>query len=162
MCKRLDLSEQQYQFWLGVLFMMLSTLDPRQPTLFDGIVTNLFTNRETAVGVTISRYTKHKCLLSDRGFSSSIAVTGVDCIEFNLRHDAFIRYVFTRREGFVPRGLLDPRRRRRLLEQMAPTLVVDYRVDDLDQLRMFNLNVINQSHGRVFCATDTGIEIHGM
>lgn len=161
LCKRLDLSELQYQHWLGVLFMMLAELESPEghENIFDGIVRALFNVKTTAVMVTISRHTNDKCLLSDRSFSSSIAKVGMDCIEFNLRHDSFIRFVFTNRAALLPADL-GPRRAA-MLERMEPTLAMDYRLDDREGLAMYNLNVINQSHSRVFCSVNTGILVAG-
>ena len=161
-CKRLDLTEVQYQHWLGVLFMMLTAFEnpDGQESFFDGTVRTLFNKKTTAVLVTISRYTQDKCLLSDRSVSSSIAKAGVDCLEFNLRHDAFIRFAFTNRAALIrPENAA---RYAELIEQMEPTLVMDYRLDDREHLAMFNLNVINQSHGHVYCATDQGILVAGV
>lgn len=156
MCKQLGLSELQYQHWLGVLFMMLTALENAegQENLFDGIVRALFNGKTTAVMVTISRHTDDKCLLSDRSFSSSIARVGMDCIEFNLRHDAFIRFVFVNRAAFLQPELVP--RHAAMLETMKPSLAMDYRLDDREGLAMYNLNVINQSHSRVFCCVDSG------
>lgn len=159
MCKRLGLSELQYQHWLGVLFMMLTSFENSKgkENFFDGIVRDLFNTKTTAVAVAILRYTEDKCLLSDRSFSSSIARVGVDCIEFNLRHDSFIRFVFTNRAALLQSDIFP--RHAAMLEKMEPTLFVDYRLDDLDGLAAYNLNVINQSHSRVFCCVDKGIII---
>lgn len=158
-CKRLGLSELQYQYWLGVLFMMLTSFESSNgnDNFFDGVVRSLFNNKTTGVGVMICRYTQDKCLLSDRSFSSSIAEVGVDCIEFNLRHDSFIRFVFANRAVFLPTK--PSPRQAAMLEMMKPTLAVDYRLDDRGSLAVYNLNVINQSHSRVFCCVDKGIVV---
>lgn len=157
MCKQLSLPDLQYQQWLAVLFMLLTELEYAEgkESLFDGIVRALFNVKTTAVMVTISRHMNDKCLLCDRSFSSSIARVGIDCIEFNLRHDAFIRFVFANRATLLPLDL-GPQRTA-MLEKMEPTLVVDYRLDDRGGLAAYNLNVINQSHSRVFCSVSSGI-----
>ena len=155
MCKRLGLSDIQYHHWLATLFMMLTELSPGRESMFDGIVRQMFTDKKHAVGVMISMYTKEKCLLSDRSFSTNLREPHVDGMDFNLRHDAFIRYVFASRKAMLP-----PNTRPNLMalcETLDPKVDVYYFVDDMTQLRYFNMNVINQSHSRVFCAAKEGI-----
>lgn len=160
-CKRLGLSLQQYQQWLGVLFMLLAEMKgPNgQESLFDGMIRSLFNKRTTAVMVTISRHTEDKCLLSDRSFNSPINADGMLCFEFNLRHDTFIRYVFADRAAWLPTEI--PPHFMTALDVMEPIFSIDYRVDDRAALSLYNLNAVNQCHSRVFCCVDSGILIAG-
>lgn len=76
-------------------------------------------------------------------------------MDFNLQHNAFIRYVFASRAV-----LLQPNIHPDLIamsETLDPTVNTFYLVDDMEQLRNFNMNVINQSHSRVFCSAKDGI-----
>ncbi|MES2356357.1 MAG: hypothetical protein V4568_18545 [Pseudomonadota bacterium] len=155
LCKRLGLSDIQYQQWLATLFMMLSELSSGQETLFDSLVRSLFTDKKHAVGVMISMYTNEKCLLSDRSFSTSLQHPHADGLDFNLRYNAFIRYVFANRTGLLPQNTRpDLIALSKTLEQRV---YVSYCVDDMSQLRNFNMNVINQSHSFVYCAAKAGI-----
>ncbi|MDP9123356.1 MAG: hypothetical protein M3N82_01940 [Pseudomonadota bacterium] len=150
-CKVLGLTRDQYTVWLGTQFMLLSDVATDQDSLFDQIVNSLFTNPAVVVLVWIGKYTEHRCMLSDRAATSSINLPGVDCIEFNLRHDAFIRYVFRHRNMFRPELT------QQQIDAMPKVFNVYYSVDDMEHLRAFNQNVINQSHSRVFCSTDKGL-----
>jgi len=155
MSMRLGLSDIQYRRWLGTLFLMLSEFGPGQESMFDATVRNLFTSKKNTVGVMISTYGKEKCLLSDRSFSTNLQVPGVNGMDFNLRHNAFIRYVFASRAA-----LLQPNIHPDLIamsETLDPTVNIFYLVDDMEQLRNYNMNVINQSHSRVFCSAKDGI-----
>lgn len=137
--------------WLGTQFMLLSDVAPGQDSLFDQIVESLFTNPQIVVLVWIGKYTSEKCLLSDRGFSNSINLPYVDSIDFNLRHDAFIRYVFR------PRRMVLQRVPAHVIDAMPKLFNVYYSVDDMDHLRTYNWNVMNQSRSHVFCASGTGV-----
>jgi hypothetical protein len=155
MCRRLGLSDTQYLHWLGTMFLMLHELSPGKETMFDGMVRNLFTNKDYSVEVMISMYSTENCLLSDRSFSTNLQVLEKDGMDFNLRHNAFIRYVFARRTALLPSDTPpDLIAMSRILE---PRITVHYSVDDMTQLRYYNQNVINQSHSRVFCASNAGI-----
>jgi hypothetical protein len=137
------------------MFLMLHELSPGKETMFDGMVRNLFTNKDYSVGVMISMYSTENCLLSDRSFSTNLQDLEKDGMDFNLRHNAFIRYVFARRTALLPSDTPpDLIAMSRILE---PRITVHYSVDDMTQLRYYNQNVINQSHSRVFCASNAGI-----
>lgn len=154
-CKRLGISDIQYRHWLGTLFMMLSELSPGQETLFNGLARATFTHEDHAVGVMISMYTHDKCLLSDRSFSTHVQDARADGMDFNLQHNAFIRFIFASRTA-----LLAPNRRPALVtlaKTLPPRVSVYYFVDDLTLLQGYNLNVIRQSHSHVYCAARDGI-----
>ena len=89
-------------------------------------------NPQIVVLVWIGKYTSEKCLLSDRGFSNSINLPYVDSIDFNLRHDAFIRYVFR------PRRMVLQRVPAHVIDAMPKLFNVYYSVDDMDHLRTYN------------------------
>lgn len=155
MCKHLGLSDIQYQRWLGTLFMMLAELSPGQESMFDALVRQMFTDKKHTIGVMISMYTKEKCLLSDRSFSTNLQTPQVDGMDFNLRHDAFIRFVFASHTALLPSNTHPDLIA--ICEKLDQRVNVAYFVDDLTLLRGFNMNVINQSHSRVFCAAKDGI-----
>ncbi|RFB73804.1 MULTISPECIES: hypothetical protein [unclassified Herbaspirillum] len=155
-CKRLGITNVQYREWLGILFMLLTELEPGQENMLDAVVRQMFTDKKQAVFVMISMYTKEKCLLSDRSFSTNV-LQGPDKMgmDFNLRHDAFIRYVFISRAASLPPDMHPDRIA--FFETLDQPVNAFYVVDDLMQLRGFNMNVINQSHSSVFCAAKDGI-----
>lgn len=155
MCKRLGISDDQYRQWLAVMFMVLTEMAPGHKSFFESTVDGLFADTKFFVGVLICIYTEKKCLLSDRSFSTNLQSDRAEGMDFNLRHNAFIRYVFGNRRAMLPPDtapyLLD------LSEKLPPKINVYHAIDDLAQLKNFNMNVINQSHSRVFCSTDTDI-----
>jgi len=155
LCKHLGISDLQYQQWLATLFMALTELGPEKKSLFDDIARQMFTEKEHEVVVLISTYTKEKCLLSDRSFSTNLQSTQIEAMDFNLRHDAFIRYGFANRTTFMPPNTSPEIAA--FFEKREPTITVLYFEDDLTLLKGFNMNVINQSHSRVFCSIKEGI-----
>lgn len=151
MCRRLGISDAEYENWLGVLFITLSQLPPIKETIFEGLVRSMFDGTKHIVGVLICTYTREKCLLSDRSFSTMQQTPETIIIDFNLRHDAFIRYIFTKSTSSTFSSTINLNR-----NTIFP-ISVFHRVDDITLLRTFNANVINQSHNHVFCAVKDGI-----
>lgn len=155
MCRKLGITDVQYRQWLGLMFMMLTELMPGRGSLFESAVNGLFRSPKIFVGVLVCVYTKEKCLLSDRAFSTHLQNEHAEGMDFNLRHNAFVRYIFASRRAMLPSNtsqyVLD------MSETLAPQIHFVYSVDDMKMLRGYNRNVINQSHSHVFCSTDVGI-----
>jgi hypothetical protein len=155
LCKRLGISDDQYRQWLAVMFMMLTEMAPGHKSIFESSAEGLFTDTRFFVGVLICVYTDKKCLLGDRSFSTNLQNDRADGMDFNLRHNAFIRYIFGDRRAMLPPDT-DPYLLE-LSEKLPPKINVYYAIDDLAMLQNYNMNVINQSHSRVFCSTATDI-----
>lgn len=155
LCKKLGISDAQYRQWLGVMFMMLTELAPGHKTMFDDAMDGMFAEQKFEVGVMICLYTERKCLLSDRSTTTNLQSDRATGMDFNLRHNAFIRYVFGDRRAMLPPEtapyLLE------LSEKLPPKITAYYVIDDMAMLQNYNMNVINQSHSRVFCSTATDI-----
>lgn len=153
-CKELNISDEQYLDWLGTLFMLLSPLLPSQKSMFDQVISKIFLNKNSCVGVLVSTYSKEKCLLSDRSFCTSSQENQIESMDFNLRDSAFIAYFFGERITFFPKDthpeLLE-------LSETLPNVNVVLAKDNISLLRCFNARVINQSDRRVFCATKENI-----
>ena len=156
LCTQLGISDVQYEQWLRMLFTMLVELAPGFPPMFDQIVKSVFESKATAMAVLVSTYDAPKCLLSDRGFSTNLADVRADGFDFNLCSTAFIRYVVMDRKppnipAWIPQEAIND------FMKVVPPVQLHLAHEDQALLRGFNMNVINQCHGRVFCATDTGI-----
>jgi hypothetical protein len=153
LCKQLGITNTQYEQWLRMLFTMLMELKPGFPPLFDQVVQSVFTSKEFAIAVLVSTYDEPKCLLSDRGFSTNIASDRGYGFDFNLCARAFIRYFVRDRmpmnvPSWIPKEAVD-----HVINSDLPVQLCRAH-NDMNLLRSFNMNVINQCHSRVFCATD--------
>ena len=153
LCKQLGITNTQYEQWLRMLFNMLMELAPGFPPMFDQVVRTVFTSKEFAIGVLVSTYCEPKCLLSDRGFSTNIKSDRGYGFDFNLCGRAFIRYIVLDRKpvnvpSWMPQESID-----RFMNCDLPVQLYSVH-NNVNLLRGFNRNVINQCHSRVFCATD--------
>ena len=150
LCAHLGISDSDYTRWLRMLFMLFVEYDKEGTTMLDGAVKGLFELKDHDVAVLICTYSSANCLMSDRSFSTNSDCPSVAGFDFNLRSNAFIRYIFADVDGMIP-----PNAPRSLVEaykaQKRP-IRVDHQVDDLDLLRGFNRTVIAQCHSRVFCS----------
>lgn len=156
LCSELGITNAQYDQWLRMLFNMLMELAPGFPPMLDQLVDNMFSSKTFAIGVLVSTYDSPTCLLSDRGFSTNVHDECVDGFDFNLRSDAFIRYiVMDRKPKNVPAGIPQESIDAFMQSDLPVSLYLAH--ENTDLLRSFNMNVINQCHSRVFCAASHGI-----
>jgi hypothetical protein len=157
LCQKLEISDEQYKAWLGTLFMLLDDVMPGHPTLLGQIVAGLFNSRETSACVMVSTYSSEKCLLSDRAMSTNLDGVKATGFDFNLRSNAFLRYVFMDKAAALA-GKAHPSFIAQALEidkTLKPRLEIRYEHDRLDLLRNYNWHVVNQSHQHVFSASKT-------
>ncbi len=156
LCGELGITDAQYDQWLRMLFNMLMELAPEFPPMLDQLVNNTFNSKAFAIGVLVSTYDSPSCLLSDRGFSTNVHSERADGFDFNLRSDAFIRYVvMDRKPRNVPAGMPQASIDAFMQSDLPVRLYLAH--ENTDLLRGFNVNVISQSHSRVFCAVNHGI-----
>lgn len=156
-CEQLGLSELQYREWLMTLFMLLADLQQGQPNFLRQVVAGLFNSTETSAGVMVSTYTTEKVLLSDRAMTSNLENTSEGSFDFNLCGTAFVRYVFMDKATAL-KGRAHPSFIESALEfskTQKPVLSLLYEHDNLELLKNYNRQVINQSNERVFCASKT-------
>lgn len=156
LCGELGITDAQYDQWLRMLFNMLMELAPGFPPMLDQLVNNMFNSKAFAIGVLVSTYDSPTCLLSDRGFSTNVHNECVDGFDFNLRSNAFIRYVVMDRKprnvpAWMPQASIDA-----FMQSDLP-VSLNLAHENTDLLRSFNMNVINQCHSRVFCSVNHGI-----
>ncbi|MDR3570607.1 MAG: hypothetical protein P4L81_00180 [Candidatus Pacebacteria bacterium] len=153
LCNELGISDDQYKTWLRLMFMLLTPMADGFPNFLEASQRSLFEAKTHEVIVHVHKYDEHKCLLSDRGFSSPIDQNLHLSFDFNLTSSAFIRYVFldykTVLGGELPESI------RRGLE-LGPKLVkVSYQSNDLPALDIFHRRVIEQSYKNVYCSGKT-------
>lgn len=147
LCAELGISDQQYEEWLRVLFMLLTPLADGQVTMLEQALGALFEGRDNALHIHLHTYTTQRCLLSDRGWTVPVPEDRHLVCDFNLSAQAFIRYAFLDYEA-VP---LPPMIRQGL--SLGPKLVqLWYLHDDLVALDVFHRRIIEQSFERVFCS----------
>ena len=118
--------------------------------MLEGMVRALFEPTTHQVGVLVCSYTQERCLLSDRSLNTISDNDSALTLEFNLRSDTFIRYVFIDIGRFVPNNLP-----RALVESFkGQKRSVDLRVErnNMDLLRAFNQNAVYQCFAHVYCA----------
>ncbi|WP_079419674.1 hypothetical protein [Thiomonas intermedia] len=153
LCKELKITNAQYSRWLRMLFNMLVELKPGFPSLFDETVRNVFTSKQFALAVLVCTYSTPRCLLSDRAMTTNTDSERANGFDFNLNSRAFIRYIVMDRTphtipAWMPPGAIDM-----FMNSNLP-ITLRREHDHEDLLRSFNMNVVAQSHSRVFCATD--------
>jgi len=148
LCTELGISDQQYEAWLRVLFMLLTPLANGQVTMLEQALGTLFKDRDLALHIHLHTYTTQRCLLSDRGWTVPVPEDRHSVFDFNLSAQAFIRYAFLDYEAALGYPL-PPMIRQGLLR--GPKLVQHwYFHDDIVALDVFHRRIIEQSFQRVF------------
>lgn len=153
LCKKLNITDVQYNSWLRMLFNMLVELKPGFRSLFDETVRSVFTSKQFGLAVLVCTYSTPKCLLSDRAMTTNIESARANGFDFNLNSRAFIRYIVMDRTpqsipAWMPPGAIEM-----WMNTNLPIML--YREHDHENLlRSFNMNVVTQSHSYVYCATD--------
>lgn len=156
LCKSLDITDEQYNRWLRMLFNMLMELKPGFRSLFDETVRSVFTSKQFGIAVLVCTYSTPRCLLSDRAMTTNIANSRANGFDFNLNSRAFIRYIVMDRTPQSVPDWMPPEAIERLMSSSLPiTLYREH--DNEDLLRSFNKNVLSQSHSHVYCATDKNL-----
>jgi hypothetical protein len=155
LCAKLGISDADYERWLRMLFMLFVEGDGKL-SLLESTVKSLFEKRTHAAAVFVCTYTEARCLLSDRSFSQITDLPNWIGLEFNLRRNAFIRYLFADHGELVPHA---PRELVERYQTMKHPVMVRHLVDDFECLRGFNRNAIYQCHNRVYCSARHGVMI---
>ena len=153
LCRALNITTAQYERWLQMLFNMLVELKPGLPSLFEETVQNLFTSKQFTLAVLVCTYNTPKCLLSDRAMTTNVESDRADGFDFNLNSRAFIRYIAMDRTPPSIPAWMPPEALQMFMNSDLP-ITLYRKHEDEGLLRSFNMNVIAQSHSRVFCATD--------
>jgi hypothetical protein len=91
--RRLGITDDQYKTWLRLLFMLLTPMAQGPSTFLEQSIKSLFEQQDTALVVHVHKYTGHRCLLSDRGFSWPIEHEKKMVFDFNLGAGAFVKSI---------------------------------------------------------------------
>ena len=150
LCQQLGISDEQYETWLRVMFMLLVPLAEGASTLFEQSLQSLITRIDHAVVIHVHTYRTERCLLSDRGFSSPIPQDTHLVFDFNLRSDAFIRFAFMDVEAVL--GHPVPDWFQRAMTGRRKPVQISYLTDDFVALDSFHRRVVEQCCERVFCS----------
>lgn len=155
LCAHLGISDADYARWLRMLFMLFVDSGEGELTMLDSIVKSLFEKKDLAVAVLVGTYSQARCLMSDRSFSQTTDRQDQAGFDFNLRYNAFIRYLFADVNGIAPRNA--PQELIEAYKKLERPVELHHRVDDLDLLRSFNRNAVYQCHSRVYCSAKDSI-----
>ncbi|OUL80383.1 hypothetical protein [Paraburkholderia hospita] len=155
LCAELGISDADYERWLRMLFMLFVEGDGGL-SLHEATVKSLFERKSHAAAVLVCTYSEARCLLSDRSFSQITDRPNWVGLEFNLRRNAFIRYLFADHGELVPHA---PREWRERYETTKHPPTVWHLKDDFECLRGFNRNAIYQCHSRVYCSARHGVMV---
>lgn len=94
--QQLNISDEEYEQWLRVIFMLLMPIDNSEHYNFlESTIARMYTKPETKVGAILFTFDEACCLLSDRGHNYYPVGVNQDFWEFNLNSNAFIRFGFT-------------------------------------------------------------------
>lgn len=151
LCDKLNISEEDYIDWLGVIFLLLTPLDESNSNFLEQMVKGLFLDKDVFAMVIIYTYDEHACLLSDRGYSIPLPETDHMVWDFNLYSKGFIRYAFGDLEKLTP--LSTPQELVFEYKSLPKSIDVHNIVNDLDTLRAYNQNVVHQCHSKVFSSS---------
>lgn len=155
LCSQLGITNEIYQKWLKILFMLLMRPKPDEPNILEQVVKSLYENESHHVSAFVFSYTGEHAdkrpLLSDRGFSMPIQDEGCLAYSFNLCANAFIGYIFTNvdKQTLVeaPERIID------LFKKQPKNVSVKYVENELSALASYNRNTIYQAKEKVYCSS---------
>jgi hypothetical protein len=159
LCAQLDISETQYDEWLGVLFMLMVPMADGQPSFFQDMIKRLLEDHKTYIAAFIGEYDSARCLLSDRGFSQPIADGPHLAFSFNLRANAFMDFVFADPATMV-QGNASPEFIAQAVaawERIPKQINVTFVRNNIEMLARFNRRAVEQCYKRVFCSVNDGV-----
>jgi hypothetical protein len=152
LCGQLGVTEEMYQRWLRVLFMLLFRHREGIPNIFENLIKNMVEQKGTHIGVVVQEFDSHACLLSDRGFCHPVPTDTNLIFSFNLCANTFVDYAFmnikAQMKGRFPDSMID-----RVVEYRMPQLNVTHTKNNMPMLARYNRRVIEQSYQHVYCAS---------
>lgn len=150
-CGILNISHLEYDSWLSIIFMLLSSFEENKPNLVEFMIKSIFEKKNIYVSVFLYTYCNKTCLLSDRGYSIPISDEIQTTFDFNLFSHGFIRYVFGDVDKILHQQGLQLHSE--LYKSFPKHIHLYHEVDDLEALERYNKNVIHQCHQYVFNST---------
>lgn len=159
-CQELGITEEEYEEWLRILFLILDPLIDGQSSLYDQMVSSLRGNRETFLMVTVFTYSDKTCLLSDKGIVLQVQDDIHGAWSFNLSSNAFITYSFSNISEFYqnyrgPKPQIPNSGMNHLKDVLKDVAYVVHVHDDLDFLAKYNQQALYQCHGNVYNSKKT-------
>ena len=139
--------------------MLLTPLAAGTSALFEQSLQSLFTRVDQKVEIEVHMYQTERCLLSDRGVSSPIPQDPHLVFDFNLRSDAFIRFIFIDLKAVL--GHPVPERIQRAMVRRLKPVQLSYPTDDVAALRSFHHRVVEQCYERVYCSVPKPVWPYG-
>ncbi|MGE6168068.1 hypothetical protein ACLHZW_02300 [Aeromonas media] len=150
-CSILNISHSEYDSWLSIIFMLLSTFEDSQPNIIENMVKSIFEKKDICVSIALYTYENKTCLLSDRGYCIPISDEIQTTFDFNLFSHGFIRYMFGDvNKIFHLQGL---HAHSELYKSFPKKINLEHIKDDLESLDKYNKNVVHQCHKYVFGST---------
>lgn len=150
-CGILNISHFEYDCWLSVIFMLLSSFEENKPNLVENMVRSIFEKKDIYVSVVLYTYQNKTCLLSDRGYSIPISDEMQTTFDFNLFSHGFIRYIFGDVDKILHKQGLHLHSE--LYKSFPKQIHLHHKIDDLETLEKYNKNVVHQCHKYVFNST---------
>ena len=127
---------------------------PGYNNMIEHLVNTLFESQKNFIQIDVYNYTKERCLISDRGWTTPIKQERNWLVfHFNLNAHAFIQYAFFKCDASLPPEIQQG------LSQCPKQIPVYHHTDDLVALEFFNRRVVEQSFEHVYCS---GLSAHGV
>ncbi len=153
LCKYFNISEYDYIKWLATIFMLLNPLENGKPNYLNQVIKNLYESKDLYIMVIVYTYDRESCILSDRGYSNPLPDGDYLSFDFNLRSDAFIRYMFGDINKIAPKNT--PKRLIESYKLHPKSINIDHVHNDLNILDKYNKNVFYQCFSHVYNSKPT-------
>ena len=157
LCKQLGITENEYQEWLVIIFLLLTPMKEKQLNFLDQFIKRAYENSNSLIKVYVYTYDDETCLLSDRGFSFYELENNTTVWDFNLCSQGFIRYVFMNIEASVPQDT--PQKILDMLKSTSNRVGWMIEPNDLIALEMYNQRTVELCYEHVFSSS---LRCHGI
>lgn len=156
--QQLNISDEEYEQWLRVIFMLLMPIDGSEHYNFlESTIAGMYTKPATKVGAILFTYDEACCLLSDRGHNYYPLDINQDSWEFNLNSNAFIRFGFTGIAELLSKTITAEQLK--LAESIKFGVVLYHRHNDKSELNNYNKTTIYQAANNVFSSFESVKEL---
>ena len=150
--QQLDISDEEYEQWLRIIFMLLMPIDNSEHYNFlESTVAGMYTTPEMKIGAILFTFDEACCLLSDRGHNYYPLGANQNAWEFNLNSQAFIRFGFTPITELLRRSITSEQLK--VAKSMKHDVSLFHRHNDYAELGNYNKTTVYQAARNVLSSS---------
>ncbi len=164
-CNTLGITDEQYNAWLRICYMVLVTLNNEELSILDQIWENIIKEPKTIFYGMIFHYTKENCIMNDRNSCELVNTNGTLLKLYNINSKTFLAFTLSTIDDLLKSNENTKNICNNILENIRKAkpyhIFTSVHIDNLDALERYNRNTAYQCYERIFCASQNcyGLDI---